>query len=236
MFGRPLLLTGALAAAVAVPYLLLDEQLAKSARTQLKRLTGEAKAADHEELVALAEPTSPSAATTAADATAAVKAPTAVPLEEAIRFNVTPEWVTARWPRVTSVTGDSSHLGLRVALVSGTEPTDVAGSLTYYFDQEHQLQRITLLGVSGDESRLVGLACRHFGLRPTQTLERGLYYGGNEKTPTSSLRVANLPVVKAESTHARVQVALDLKRADVAKLKTDDERPEKILPGTYRRW
>jgi hypothetical protein len=159
-----------------------------------------------------------------------------VPLEEAIRFNLTPEWVTSRWPRVTSVIGDSEHLGLRVALVSGTQPDDVAGSLTYYFDQQHQLQRITLSGVSGDQTRLVGMATGHFGLRPTQTKDRGLYLGGDKNTPTSSLRVSDLPVVRSEATHARVQIALDLRRADVAQLKTEEERPDKILPSSYRRW
>jgi hypothetical protein len=166
----------------------------------------------------------------------AAPAPAVVPLEEAIRFNVTPEWVTARWPRVTAVTGDAAHLGLRVALVSGTEPADVAGSLTYYFNQQHELERITLLGVTGDESRLVALAVGKFGLRPTQTLERGLFYGGDVHEPTSSLRVANMPVVTAEAATARVQVVLDLKKADVARIKSDSQRTDKILPETYRRW
>jgi hypothetical protein len=233
MFGRPLWLTLALAAAALVPYLALDDQVAATARKQLKRLTGEDQPAQHDPLAAAAEPNPAAAPATSAPA---VPTTTVVPLEEAIRFSVTPEWVTTRWPRVTSVTGDTSHLGLRVPLVSGTEASDVAGSLTYYFDQQHQLQRLTLLGVTGDESRLVALACGQFGLRPTQTLERGLYYGGDVNEPTSSLRVANLPVVKAESATARVQVALDLRRADVAKFKQPADREEKILPESYRRW
>ena len=234
MFRRPLWLTAALAIATIAPYLALDDQVASTARAQLSRFTGSGQAAAPDPLTSAAQPPLP--VSTATTDQPAVHPPAIVPLEEAIRFNATPEWVTARWPRVTAVTGDASHLGLRVALVSGTEPTDVAGSLTYYFDQEHQLMRITLLGVTGDESRLVALACGQYGLRPTQTLERGLYYGGDVNVPTSFLRVANLPVIKAESTTARVQVALDLKRADVAKFKPESERSEKILPETYRRW
>jgi hypothetical protein len=233
MFRRPLWLTAALAIATLAPYLALDDQVAATARAQLNRFTGAAEAAETPPLPVAEQPIVPLAATSTKPA---VQAPAIVPLEEAIRFNATPDWVTARWPRVTAVTGDASHLGLRVALVSGTEATDVAGSLTYYFDQQHQLQRITLLGVTGDESRLVALACGQYGLRPTQTLERGLYYGGDVNVPTSSLRVANLPIVKAEATTARVQVALDLKRGDIAKFKPEGERSEKILPETYRRW
>src|SRR5688500_18560354 len=163
MFRRPLWLTVALAVAAIAPYLALDDQVAATVQAQLGRFTGGGKPAEQDPLAA-AEPQS---AEVLAVGKTVAQPPAVVPLEEAIRFNATPEWVTSRWPRVTSVTGDTSHLGLRVPLVSGTDAADVAGSLTYYFDQEHQLQRITLLGVTGVVSRLVALAVGKFGLRPT---------------------------------------------------------------------
>ncbi|MEX2174630.1 MAG: DUF6690 family protein [Pirellulaceae bacterium] len=223
LLSRPLLLAGGLAAAMGVPYVALHENLGKSAAKQIGWLQGESAAETGDPLASLPSVAPP----TTSDLT--------VPLEEAMRFDVTPEWVTQRWPRVSSIRSADKLAGLRVALVSGTQPTDVAGSLTYYFDEQHRVQRITLGGVAGDDSRLVALACGHFGLRPTQTLERGLYYGGDEQSPTSLLRVSHLPVVRAES-QARFQISLDLKRADVAQLKSDAERPQKILPATYRRW
>jgi hypothetical protein len=233
MFRRPLWLTLVLAAAVVLPYITLDDQVAATVQGGYQRLTG-GKPANVDPLASAEQATS--AATPPTTGKSEPPQPASVPLAEAIRFDVTPEWVIARWPRVSTVTGDPAYLGLRVALVTGTEPGDVAGSLTYYFDQEHQLQRLTLLGVTGDETQLVELACRQFGLRPTQTLDRGLYYGGDVNEPTSSLRVANLPVIRAEATNARVQVALDLKRTDVAKVKPETAEPGKILPTNYRRW
>ena len=112
----------------------------------------------------------------------------------------------------------------------------MAGSLTYYFSQQHQLQQITLYGVTGDQAKLVDYAVGKFGLRPTQTKELGLYYGGDLSVPTSSLKVAALPVVRPEAPLARVQVTLDLKRTDVAQIKPDEEQPAKVLPSSYRRW
>jgi hypothetical protein len=235
MFGRPMWLTAGIAAAVAVPYALMDDHLHQTVQGQYQRLTS-SQPASSDPVAAIEQAAAAAINPTPALAAGPKAAPATVPLAEAIRFDATPEWVTARWPRISTVAGEPSHLGLRVAFVSGTQPSDVAGSLTYYFDQKHELQRITLLGVTGDESQLVQLAVGHFGLRPTETVDRGLYYGGDVNEPTSSLRVANLPVITAEAPNARVQVALDLKRSDVAKIKPATAEPGKILPTNYRRW
>ena len=45
--------------------------------------------------------------------------------------------------------------GYRVAYVSGTAETDIAGSLSYYFDNTHRLRRIAFNGTTGDARRLV---------------------------------------------------------------------------------
>jgi hypothetical protein len=236
MFRRPLWLVMALAAAIGLPYVALDEQLKALATAQLNRLTASAPSQESDPLTRIDELLKPAAP--AANATATPTAPISamVPLEEALRLDVTPEWVTGRFVPVTSVIGDSEQLGLRVMLVSGTTPTDVAGSLTYYFDQQHQVERITLHAVTGDHSRLAGLVVSKFGLRPTQTKELGLYYGGDLNVPTSSLKVAALPIVRPDAPLAKAQVTLDLNRTDVARIKPEAELPAKLLPSSYRRW
>src|SRR5262245_61109 len=115
MFNRPLLFVGLLVAAVVVPYLMLDENVAATAKAQLNRFTASpppAKPADPPADLAAFAPSAP--------------LPTPVPLEEALRFDLSPEWITAHWPHVTAVAGDIQHLGLRVAYVSGTHPSDLA--------------------------------------------------------------------------------------------------------------
>ncbi|HEY2882112.1 MAG TPA: DUF6690 family protein, partial [Pirellulales bacterium] len=59
--------------------------------------------------------------------------PPLVEMAEVFRFDVTPNWVLARWPRVSAGISDDTLHGLRVAWISGMRPDDVAGSLTYYF-------------------------------------------------------------------------------------------------------
>jgi len=242
MFRRPVVLMSVLAAAIGVPYVALDDQVKALVLAQVARWTGDAKAGEADPLAKIDGLLKPADTATGAAAPGTPSQPVAatsatVPLEESIRFDVTPEWVTGRWPQVTSVIDDSEHLGLRVMLVSGTSPSDVAGALTYYFDQQHQVQRITLNGVTGEPSRLANYIVGKFGLRPTQTQDLGLYYyGGDISVPTSMLKLAALPIVRPEAPLARVQVTLDLKRTDLAKIKSQAEQSEKILSTSYRRW
>jgi hypothetical protein len=235
MFRRPLWLTGMLAAAALLPYLTLDDQVAQFVRGSYERLTGRGQPQEVDPLAILAELEKPRPAA-AAPAGSAADLPGSVPLQEALRFDATPEWIASRWPRVTSVADDAALTGLRVPLVSGTEPTDVAGSLTYYFDSQRQVERITLLGVTGDHSRLVALVCGKFGLRPSQTPGAEVYVAGHSSAPASTLRIANLPLGHVATSTARLQLVLDLHRSDVAKVPPAADLPGKILPGNYRRW
>jgi hypothetical protein len=236
MFSRPMLLVGVLVACVIVPYVLLSKDLSQIAHTQLNRIMGrtesEGSAAPLGDLKlpwtnGEAEP-APGPGPTAA----AAQLP--VTLEQAFRFDVTPLWVTSRWPRVSTVVGESDRLGMRVALASGTRPDDVAGSLTYYFDDHHQLQRITFYGTTGDEQRLLTWLVNAYRLKTAPTTGVARYINGPDDKPTSSVTVRHLPVVRADATYARVEVAVDLSRGDAAsRSSTSDPAP---LPQMYRRW
>jgi hypothetical protein len=232
MFNRPLLFLGVLVAAVVVPYVLLDDNLSKTAQTQLARLTGgggKDQPAGGSILPWVASAEKPAAPFSPAPLSVPVR------LEEALRFDITPPWVTARWPQVSTVAGDGTHMGLRVPLVTGTDPGDIAGSLTYYFDERHELARITLSGITGDETRIIAVATQQFGLRAVPTLAAGLYVTGDPARPTSSLQVSHLPMVKTANSYARAEIALDLRRG-TGSTKTEPEPPPKMLPRDFRRW
>lgn len=101
--------------------------------------------------------------------------------QEIFRFDVSPTWVKQRWQRLTSIPVQGGLHGLRTALVTGTNSWDLNGSLTYFFDQNHRVQRISFRGWVGDRTRLVNLATQHFGLKPQPTHWAGLYlaeFGG----------------------------------------------------------
>jgi hypothetical protein len=136
-----------------------------------------------------------------------------VSLTEVLRYDVTPAWVVARWPRVATVVGELEWSGMRVPLITGQGPHDIVGSLTYYFDSSQLLKRILLEGYCGDERALVALAMQSFNLQPEASLHGGLYVSRWSRLPVSVMAVQYAPTVDADS-HQRRHVILELNRPD----------------------
>ena len=209
MFNRGTLFLLVLGAAIVVPYVMFDEGLSKTARTEWQRFFGNgAPAASAGGGIVGWMQNSPQ------QALPLDMGPVLPPvsLEDALRLDISSVWVTSRWSRVNTVAGETDEMGLRVALVSGTQPTDIAGSLTYYFDQRHQLQRITFTGLTGDESRVITHLMNKFGLRPQPTVAAGLYTASAGPGKTSQAQVNHLPVVHNGATNARAEVAIEIFR------------------------
>ncbi|MHC4403587.1 MAG: DUF6690 family protein, partial [Planctomycetota bacterium] len=96
-------------------------------------------------------------------------------LGEVFRFDVTPDWIVYNWPRVSSGLAHLPLQGYRVPLVSGTSQDDVAGSLTYYFNAQQRLQRITLHGTTGSTLKLAHLMKVRFGFVRRLTNDPGVF-------------------------------------------------------------
>jgi len=142
---------------------------------------------------------------------------TVVPFEQALRWELTPAWVMSTWPRVTTQLAELDLQGYRMPLVSGTTETDVAGSLTYYFDSRQRLERITFNGTTGDARRLVTFLNRehHFQRRLAKD-DPGLYLYQVEQDQRalSELKIRSAPIVKAGSPYGRFEVSIDMRRPE----------------------
>lgn len=232
MFSRPMLFLGVLVAAVVVPYVLLDEHLAETARGQWQRLVGQKPNAQEDGLGDL------SRFTRGEWTPAATPAARYVPIEQVFRFDLTPQSVSSQWSRVSTVHGDREQLGMRVALVSGTGIDDIAGSLTYYFDPHHQLQRITFEGVTSDPRRLLAAVVTPNGLQSQPTTSLARYTAGNPAQPSSEVLVKQFPLLTANSRQPQIEVSVDLRRSDVRgwQEKAEREPEKKLLPSIFRRW
>jgi hypothetical protein len=136
-------------------------------------------------------------------------------LEQILQFEVTPGWIVERWSRVSTIRSDTGLDGMRVALVTGTDFEDIAGSLTYYFDARQQLRRITFDGLTGDDRALVNLIAQRFNLRPEPTLGAGLHVARWNGRPTGVMRISHAPVVRAQRPHERLEVMLELNRPGI---------------------
>ena len=137
--------------------------------------------------------------------------PTTIPLEHVFHYQWTPQQVIANWPNVTRVY-EGEWLGLRVPLTTGTSPGDLAGSLTYYFDAENQLRRITFFGVTGDAQPLIRLVTTRFGLQAEPTTAAGLYVARWNGQPKSAVRLVYPPLLTSSHPRRRLEVTLELNR------------------------
>jgi hypothetical protein len=224
MFNRGMLFVIVLGAAVVVPFVLFDDGLSKTARSEWQRYFGGTST----------EPGMPGKLgswfqSSPAPLTNLDTGPELPPvaLEEALRLDISPVWVTSRWSRVSTVLGETDQMGLRVALVTGTEPADVAGSLTYYFDSRHTLQRITFTGLTGDESRIITHLMNRFGLKPQPTIAAGLYQAPAGPNQVSQAQVNHLPVVRNTAPNSRVELLVDLHRPKPMAPVSAAKEPEK---------
>jgi hypothetical protein len=121
------------------------------------------------------------------------------------RFDLTKDWVTSRWDRVSTTPADRGLHGMRVALVTGTNSWDLHGSLTYFFDANHRVQRISFRGWTGDANRLLQTVAGPYQLRPQPTHWAGLYVSKN-----SGLLMKHPAVIDKSNPVQRLALVLEL--------------------------
>lgn len=131
---------------------------------------------------------------------------------EVIRFDVTPDWVMSRWGRVSTVVSEPGLEGFRVALVTGSQTDDLAGSLTYYFDKQRTVQRVTFRGTTGDGTRLVRLVQETYSFKQDPSVVSQLYTLRWSGKILSALRLTNPPVVRAGQPYQKLEALLEINR------------------------
>lgn len=136
-------------------------------------------------------------------------------IAEAFNFDVTIDGVMRRWPRVSTGLAQVQLQGYRVPLVTGTGPTDLAGSLTYYFNSQQQVQQITFRGVTGDASELVALIASRYQFTRRLTNDPGviLYEAADSSNHTTGVvKIRSAGVIKANQPHSRFDIDLTINR------------------------
>lgn len=196
-----------LAGAVGAPYLV---------STGVEKLTSPESDSAQASLAPAMGAISPDTAAEAASLPAAGQAAPTVPMEEVFRLDHTTGWVLAHWPRVSAGLAELDMQGYRVPLVSGGQPDDLAGSLTYYFNKRQRVQRITFFGSTGDARRLVALVALRLGFVREIAADPSLflYRVRENRKVISELRIKPSSVVRSDSPYTRFDVALLIERPE----------------------
>lgn len=136
-----------------------------------------------------------------------------VSLQEVLRFDRTTAWLFGHFDRVTTGLADVDLQGYRVALVTGTSQGDLTGALTYYFDKQQKLRRITLVGSTGDARPIVSIVTGRFQFKrehddPSTFVYRARQFGKS----FGELAVIPAEIVTSEDPHNRFEIRLELDR------------------------
>ena len=123
--------------------------------------------------------------------------------EDVINMNITPKWITQRWARVSKNIQSGQWQGYRVPIVTGEETNDLAGALTYYFDNQQQLQRISFRGTTGEPQRIITMLQQTFHLTKRPTSLIGLYIKSQNRRPVSVLMISRSPHATTQNNAAR---------------------------------
>lgn len=137
-----------------------------------------------------------------------------ISLRELFRTDVTKQWVYTHWARKTTGLADPELFGVRVPVVTGTSMTDLAGSLSYYFNGEGRLDRLRFHGRTADTSQIVAIATRSFGMTPQIPTAPGeqLFQTLVGKKVQNQLRTQPAPVLWATSPHESFVVDFEVNR------------------------
>jgi len=215
---QPLLLATGLAAAVGAPYVASNSgdvlETAWKQVTSRRSLTS----SSGDETTALIEPEAAAELAGSANGARLEGAPVENFLE-VFRFDITPAWVHRRWTRKTTSLPELHYHGIRVPLVTGTRPDDLAGSLTYYFGARGGLEMIAFRGHTGDPRRLIAMLTQAYGLRrqPPQELGELRYEVTWNRKPISRLVCRPRSTVKVTQPHTTYRVELTLQRPGAAR-------------------
>ncbi len=157
-------------------------------------------------------------------------------LREVMRFDIGPDWVIGRFSRVSTVLADLKLEGLRVPIVTGTLASDMAGTLTYYFDHQGKVQRTTFHGFTGDPGKLVQTMTQFYGLAAEPNLEAGVFTKRWNGTPVHFLRLTHAPVVYADAVHQKYTVFLELNQPSLAYGISEEARRIVTTDRSTGRW
>jgi hypothetical protein len=136
-----------------------------------------------------------------------------ISLAEVLRFDVTPEWVMGRFPRVSTLLSETQLDGMRAPLITGSTPSDLAGTVTYYFDRYKQLKRITVHATVGDPTRFVAELQQSYQMSQEPSLGGKLYVIKWNGAPTSLLNITPAAVIYNDLPYGRFQLFLELNQA-----------------------
>ena len=142
-------------------------------------------------------------------------------IDQILSFNTTPTDIANRWALVSFHVKDDGLRSYRVPVVTGEKQDDLAGALTYLFDEQEQLQRIEFLGFTKDASTLINVMKQKFRMTRRPSPREALYVKSRNKLPVSALRISKSDVINAAAESPSLEVRFELNRLHFGAILSD---------------
>ncbi len=138
----------------------------------------------------------------------------AMPLEQAINFQMTIDRILKNWPQVSTGIKEDGLFGYRVPFVSGTEESDITGALTYFFGSDRVLYRIDFKGDTGDAGKLILHVTQAYKMQRQNSAEQGVYLfqTPGDVQAVGELRICPRTIIHNAHPHQRFELSLQLSR------------------------
>ena len=134
-------------------------------------------------------------------------------IDQVLRFDVSKEWVYQNWDRKSTGPTDVGLFSVRVPLAMAPQLYALAGSLTYFFNAQGQVEHISFRGRTGDSTQLVQLMTSRYQFQrvgsPTGEQVFQAQYDGQVQ---SELRTHPESVLWLNSPNQSIAVELELAR------------------------
>jgi hypothetical protein len=218
MASRPLIIATLVGASVGVPYLTSKSPDVKNATTSAP---AKGSIAPQNGSLTRLPIVTPPVAPLSPQVPGQPNAVTRVPLngtqftsiDQVLRFDVSKEWVYQNWDRKSTGPTDVGLFSVRVPLVMKPQVYALAGSLTYYFNGQGQVEHISFRGRTGDSTQLVQLLVSRYQFqRVASPTGEQVYQVQHDGQVQSELRTHPESVLWLKSPNQSVSVELELAR------------------------
>jgi hypothetical protein len=219
MASRPLIIATLVGASVGVPYLTSKSPISKPAanNTPASATSGQPQNVAATRLPVVA----PALGATSPLIPTLPMTGSRVPLngtqfssvDQVLRFDVSKEWVYQNWDRKSTGPTDVGLFSVRVPLVMAPQLYALAGSLTYYFNAQGQVEHISFRGRTGDSTQLVQLLTTRYQFQRIESpVGEQVYQVQHDGQVQSELRTHPEAVLWLNSPNRSISVELELAR------------------------
>jgi hypothetical protein len=219
MASKPLIIATLVGASVGVPYLTSKTPTSKPLgnNTPASASWGQQQGAAATRLPVVATPLAPLSplkpGPRAPGSLARLNGAQFSSLDQVLRFDVSKEWVYQNWERKSTGPTDVGLVSVRVPLVMKPQLYALAGSLTYYFNVQGQVEHISFRGRTGDSAQLLQLLTMRYQFQRIESpVGEQVYQVQHNGEVQSELRTHPEAVLWLNSQNQSIAVELELAR------------------------